>query len=294
MSAPVLLVNGTEPVAEPSTAAAIRDPFELFTVGEMTTRVAEIAVEKAAHPVSFLVRSLVGGAMVSFGVLLSLVVSTGVSSPGIASLLMGLAFGMSFALILVSGMSLITADMAAGAIALLQRRMTLVGYLRLLAIGLLGNFIGALTFVAVCAAAGGPYLGAFAQRAAVVATAKTSQPTLTAILLAVVCTWFLQTSMCLFFKARTDVARMGFAFYGPFAFVIGATQHVIANIGFLGLPLLLSAFHRDAPHTALTWGLGAHGLLTNITITTVGNLIGGTLFVAVPFQLVTRLQETGR
>ena len=294
MSAPALTANGAEPLTEPSTSSGNHDPFELFTVGEMTTRVAEIAVEKATHPVSFLVRSLVGGAMVSFGVLLSLVVSTGVSSPGIASLLMGLAFGMSFALILVSGMSLITADMAAGAIALLQRRMTLVSYLRLLVIGLAGNCLGALTFVAVCAAAGGPYLGAFAQRADVVAAAKTSQPTLTAILLAVVCTWFLQTSMCLFFKARTDIARMGFAFYGPFAFVIGATQHVIANIGFLGLPLLLSTFHRDAPHTALTWGLGGHGLLTNIAITTVGNLIGGTLFVAVPFQLVTRLQEAGR
>jgi formate/nitrite transporter FocA (FNT family) len=286
-----LTTNGAAPLAE---ASGSRDPFELFTIGEMTTRVAEIAVEKAAHPLSFLVRSLVGGAMVSFGVLLSLVVSTGVSSPGIASLLMGLAFGMSFALILVSGMSLITADMAAGAIAILQRRMTVVGYLRLLLIGLVGNCVGALTFVAVCAAAGGPYLGAFAQRAAAVASAKTSQPALTAVLLAVVCTWCLQTSMCLFFKARTDIARMGFAFYGPFAFVIGATQHVIANIGFLGLPLLLSAFHPDAPHTQLTWGLGTHGLLTNIAITTAGNLVGGTVFVALPFHLVTRLQQNGR
>jgi formate/nitrite transporter FocA (FNT family) len=286
--------NGAASLAEAPGASSTRDPFELFTIGEMTTRVAEIAVEKASHPLSFLVRSLVGGAMVSFGVLLSLVVSTGVSSPGIASLLMGLAFGMSFALILVSGMSLITADMAAGAIAILQRRMTIVGYLRLLLIGLVGNCFGALTFVTVCAAAGGPYLGAFAQRAAAVASAKTSQPALTAVLLAVVCTWFLQTSMCLFFKARTDVARMGFAFYGPFAFVIGATQHVIANIGFLGLPLLLSAFHPDAPHTQLTWGLGAHGLLTNIGITTAGNLVGGTVFVALPFHLVTRLQQSGR
>ena len=291
MTVSTLTTNGAAPPAE---ASGTPDPFELFTIGEMTTRVAEIAVEKAAHPISFLVRSLVGGAMVSFGVLLSLVVSTGVSSPGIASLLMGLAFGMSFALILVSGMSLITADMAAGAIAILQRRMTVVGYLRLLVIGLVGNCIGALTFVTVCAAAGGPYLGAFAQRAAAVASAKTSQPVLTAVLLAVVCTWFLQTSMCLFFKARTDIARMGFAFYGPFAFVIGATQHVIANIGFLGLPLLLSAFHPDAPHTQLVWGLGAHGLLTNIGITTAGNLVGGTVFVALPFHLVTRLQQNGR
>jgi formate/nitrite transporter FocA (FNT family) len=286
-----LTTNGAAPPAE---APGTQDPFELFTISEMTTRVAEIAVEKDSHPISFLVRSLVGGAMVSFGVLLSLVVSTGVSSPGIASLLMGLAFGMSFALILVSGMSLITADMAAGAIAILRRRMTVVGYLRLLLIGLVGNCVGALTFVTVCAAAGGPYLGAFAQRAAAVASAKTSQPTLTAVLLAVVCTWFLQTSMCLFFKARTDIARMGFAFYGPFAFVIGGTQHVIANIGFLGLPLLLSAFHPDAPHTQLVWGLGAHGLLTNIGITTAGNLVGGTVFVALPFNLVTRLQQNGR
>lgn len=293
MSTSLLPVNGREKLTT-AIPRAERDPFELFTIGEMIDRVGEIAVEKAAHPVSFLVRSLVGGAMVSFGVLLSLVVSTGVSSPGIASLLMGLAFGMSFVLILVSGMSLITADMAAGALAVLQRRLSIVGYLRLLVIGLLGNGLGALAFVAVCAAAGGPYLGAFAQRAAVVATAKTSQPVITAILLAVVCTWFLQTSMCLFFKARTDIARMGFAFYGPFAFVIGATQHVIANIGFLGLPLLLGVFHPEAPHTPVTWGLEPHGLLTNIAITTVGNLIGGTVFVAVPFWLVARLQARGR
>src|SRR6201996_2532208 len=291
MTSSILSTHGAEQLTVP---ADVPDPLELFTVGQMTTRVADVAVEKSAHPWSFLVRSLVGGTMVAFGVLLSLVVSTGVSTPGVASLLMGLAFGMSFALILVSGMSLITADMAAGAIALLQRRMTVVGYLRLLLIGMAGNCFGALTFVAVCAAAGGPYLGAFAQRAVVVAAAKTSQPTVTALLLAVVCTWFLQTSMCLFFKARTDFARMGFAFYGPFAFVSGATQHVIANIGFLGLPLLLSAFHSQAPHTALTWGFGAHGLLTNIAITTVGNLIGGTLFVAVPFHLVTTLQAKGR
>jgi formate/nitrite transporter FocA (FNT family) len=294
MTSSTLTTNGADSLTASPTSPDRPDPFELFTVGQMTTRVADIAVEKAAHPWSFLVRSLVGGAMVSFGVLLSLVVSTGVPTPGIASLLMGLAFGMSFALILVSGMSLITADMAAGAIAILQRRMTALGYLRLLVIGLVGNCVGALVFVAVCAAAGGPYLGAFAQRAATVAAAKTSQPVLTAILLAVVCTWFLQTSMCLFFKARTDVARMGFAFYGPFAFVIGATQHVIANIGFLGLPLLLTAFHPDAPHTLLTWGWGAHGLLSNITITTVGNLVGGTVFVALPFHLVAKLQQQDR
>lgn len=282
---------------EPTPRAVTRsspDPFEPHSIGRMVTRVADMAVEKAARPWAFLVRSLVAGAMVAFGVLLALTVSTGVSSPGIAALLMGLAFGMSFVLILVSGMSLITADMAAGALALMQRRLSVAAYLRLLIVGLIGNCSGAVIFIAICVAAGGPYLGAFAQRAATVAEAKAGQSMITAVLLAVLCTWFLQTSMCMYFKARSDVARMGFAFYGPFAFVIGATQHVIANIGFLGLPLLLGVFHDNAPAVEVTWGLGDQGLLTNILVTTLGNLIGGTLLVALPFQVIAWLQQKGR
>ncbi|OBG24569.1 formate/nitrite transporter family protein [Mycobacterium sp. 852002-51057_SCH5723018] len=281
-------------VALPAEATADRsaeDPFEPLSVGAMVDRVAAMAVEKATHPWAFLVRSLVGGVMVAFGALLALVVSTGVKTPGIASLLMGVAFGMSFVLILVSGMSLITADMAAGFLAVLKRGMGLGTYASLVGIGLIGNIVGALVFVTTCGAAGGPYLGAFAERAATVGALKAGQSPWTALLLAVLCTWFLQTAMCMFFKARSDVARMAFAFYGPFAFVIGGTQHVIANVGFLGLPLLLNLFHSAAPRGGIGWGFGAHGLLTNIAITTVGNLIGGTLFVALPFWIIAQLQR---
>lgn len=170
-----------------------------------------------------LVRSLIGGAMVAFGVLLSVTVSTGITVPGLASLVMGLAFGFSFVLILVSGASLITADMAAGLIAVLDRRLGCWSYLRFLAIGLVGNLTGALAFITVTAAAGGPYLTAgFLRNATTIGVTKSGAGVLSSFLLAVPCTWFLQTAMFLFFKARTDIARMGFAFYGPFSFVVGA------------------------------------------------------------------------
>ncbi|KZS83217.1 formate/nitrite transporter family protein [Mycobacterium persicum] len=288
------LALGPDLVGPSSDDRRAGDPFEPLGVPAMVTRIADMALEKSAHPWAFLIRSLVGGAMVGFGALLSLVVSTGVGTPGIASLLMGLAFGMSFVLILVSGASLITADMAAGFFAVLQGRMRVSCYLQLLLIGLSGNIVGALVFVAVCAAAGGPYLGAFATRAAVVGAQKAGQPLWTAFLLAVLCTWFLQTAMCMYYKARSDVARMGFAFYGPFAFVIGSDQHVVANVGFLGLPLLLNAFHQDAPHCGISWGWGAHGLVTNICVTSLGNLVGGTVFVALPFYVIARLQPRER
>lgn len=270
------------------------DPFEPYSVPEMVRRVGDAAAEKAAQPLPYVLRAACGGAMVAFGVLLSLMVSAGITVPGLTSLLMGLAFGFSFVLIMVSGMSLITADMAAGMIAVLQRRLGVGAYLRFLTIGMIGNILGAGLFTAIVAAAGGPYLQKpFLAHAYAVGITKSGAHGLSAILLAVLCTWFLQTAMCLYFKARTDVARMAFAFYGPLAFVAGGTQHVIANVGFIGLPLLLHAWHSHiplGPSAAITWGLGSHGLLLNLLLTTVGNFIGGTVLVALPFYLVAQLQ----
>jgi formate/nitrite transporter FocA (FNT family) len=273
------------------------DPFEPHPLGTALTRAADVALEKAGAPLAHLLRSLVGGAMVAFGVLLALSVSTGIQTPGLATVAMGLAFGFSFVLILVSSMSLITADMAAGLVAVLARRMTLPRYLRFLCVGWVGNIAGAFVFVAVAAGAGGPYTSAaFVTHAATVALSKSGTSDLSTFLLAIICTWFLQTAMFMFFKARTDVARMSFAFYGPFAFVVGMTEHVIANMGFVCFPLLLDLLHpvqSASPGSAagLSWGLGAHGLLRNLIWATLGNLVGGTVFVALPFWLIATLQD---
>lgn len=289
-------VDGSSSRASAPTDPARSRSVEPYAIPEMVERVREVAVEKAHHPASMLVRSLIGGAMVAFGALLATTVSTGVSVPGLASLVMGLAFGFSFVLILVSGASLITADMAAGLVAVLDGRLRWSSYLRFLALGLVGNVLGALAFVSVAAAAGGPYLAAaFARNAATIGVAKSGAGAATSVLLAILCTWFLQTAMFLYFKARSEAARMAFAFYGPFAFVIGGTQHVIANVAFIGLPLLLRALHPAAvPASPLSWGFEAHGLLRNLLLTTAGNFVGGALLVAVPFWLAARLLRAGR
>lgn len=275
------------------------EAFEPHDVSETVRRVGASAAEKAARPLPYVLQSFVGGVFVAFGVLLALMVSAGVKVPGLASVLMGLAFGSSFVLIMVSGMSLITADMAAGMVAVLQRRLGVGAYLRFLAIGLVGNVVGAGLFSFIAAAAGGPYLqGPVLTHAYQVAVTKSGSHGLSAILLAVLCTWFLQSSMFLYFKARTDIARMAFAFYGPLAFVAGGTQHVIANVGFIGLPLVAHALHPGAGiggPASVTWGFGAHGLLANLILTTVGNFIGGTLLVAAPFYAIAKLQaRSGR
>ncbi|MGW3624863.1 formate/nitrite transporter family protein [Streptomyces sp. NPDC000880] len=275
---------------------ALLDPFEPHPLSVALHRAADVAMEKVPAPVAHFLRSLVGGAMVAFGVLLALSVSTGIQTPGLANLLMGLAFGFSFVLILVSSMSLITADMAAGLVAILERRMTPLQYLRFMCLGWTGNIIGAFVFVGIAAGAGGPYTSVpFLSHAYTVGLAKSGTSNFSTFLLALICTWFLQTAMFMFFKARTDIARMSFAFYGPFAFVIGMTQHVIANVGFISFPLLLEFAHPSGAlpdvATSLSWGMGDHGLLRNLLWATLGNLVGGTVFVAGPFWLIATMEK---
>jgi formate/nitrite transporter FocA (FNT family) len=286
------------PISSGDGSPAILDPFEPHPLSVALHRAADVAMEKTTTPVAHFLRSLVGGAMVAFGVLLALSVSTGIQTPGLANLLMGLAFGFSFVLILVSSMSLITADMAAGLVAILERRMTPLQYLRFMCLGLTGNIAGAFVFVGIAAFAGGPYTSVpFLAHAYTIGLTKSETSNFSTFLLALICTWFLQTAMFMFFKARTDLARMSFAFYGPFAFVIGMTEHVIANVGFIGFPLLLQFAHPSGAlpgvATSLSWGMGAHGLLRNLLWATLGNLVGGTVFVAGPFWLIATMENRG-
>lgn len=69
-------------------------------------------------------------------------------------------------------------------LAVLRRRISLGAYSRLLVVGLMGNTAGALVFATLCAAAGGPYLGSCAERAAAVGAQKAGHGFWTALLLA--------------------------------------------------------------------------------------------------------------
>jgi formate/nitrite transporter FocA (FNT family) len=256
------------------------------------------AVRRWANPLGFAFQAIAGGAMVMFGVMLAVAVSAGIAQPGLANLVSGTVFGFSFVVIMVSGASLITSDMAAGAIALARGRMSPVGYIAYIALGWAGNVAGALIFIAIIAAGPGQYVAApFLARAHVIGVAKAGAPDLSVFCMGIICTWLLQTAFLLFAKARTDVGKMIMAWYGPLAFVAGMTQHCIANIGFIGLPLLMQGKFKAALAThasahaklpMLTWGFGRLGLFHNQVFAFLGNWVGGTVFVALLFMAIVR------
>ena len=103
-------------------------------VDELVVRVADICTYKwdmiRNRPMAYLVSGFAGGAMVVFGATLALSVSAEVPeklAPGLANLLMGLVFMFSLVIIMVSGMTLVTADMYIGMIGVFHRHEVGVG-----------------------------------------------------------------------------------------------------------------------------------------------------------------------
>ena len=91
-----------------------------------------------------------------------------------------------------------------------------------------------------------------------------------------------------------DIAKIAMAAYGPLAFVAGMTEHCIANIGFLALPLFqqdvylqVASRMPEVTPIILHWGFGRYGWAHNQLYTVLGNLIGGILFIGIVFQLVS-------
>lgn len=270
-------------------------------VDELVVRVADICNYKwdmiRNRPLSYLLSGFAGGAMVVFGATLALAVSAGVPenlAPGIANLLMGLVFMFSLVIIMVSGMTLVTADMYIGIIGVFHRRITWGWFIWGVVLGYIGNFFGSMFFMWLISKSGSFAYLPWLLRAHAIGTAKLGQTASEIFVMGVVCTWMLQTAAILYVKADGDIAKIALAAYGPLAFVAGMTEHCIANIGFLALPLfqqdlylkVVSEMPQIKP-VILHWGFGQFGWAHNQLYTVLGNFIGGVLFIGIVFQLVS-------
>lgn len=270
-------------------------------VDELVVSVADICTYKwdmiRQRPLSYLITGFAGGAMVVFGATLALAVSAGVSeklAPGLANLLMGLVFMFSLVIIMVSGMTLVTADMYIGVIGLFHRRIRWGWFVWGVTLGYVGNFLGSMFFMWLISKSGSYAYLPWLLRAHAIGVAKLGQTATQIFVMGIVCTWMLQTAAILFVKAEGDIAKIAMAAYGPLAFVAGMTEHCIANIGFLALPLFqqdiyLKAAEKmpDITPIILHWGFGKYGWAHNQLYTVLGNLVGGILFVGIVFQFVS-------
>ena len=255
---------------------------------EMARRAEYLGVRKAeAKTLPLFALSVLAGAFIAMGAIFATTAAAGVSGVlpyGAARLLIGLVFCLGLILVVVGGAELFTGNNLI-VMAWASRKVSTRALLRNWFIVYIGNFVGSLG-TAVMVFLSKQYLfggGAVGQAALSIANSKVHLGFLQAIALGVLCNALVCMAVWLTYSARSTMDKIAAIIFPIAAFVAAGFEHSIANMYFIPIGLFIKDFDPAFLETVkldlsgLTW---TTFLVNNLLPVTIGNIIGGSLFVA--------------
>jgi formate/nitrite transporter len=261
---------------------------------EMARKAEEVGVQKAESPTTpTFTLAVLAGTFIALGAMFATIVATGTTGAwpfGVTRLLVGFAFCLGLILVVVGGAELFTGNNLI-IMAWASRRVTTLGLLRNWAIVYLGNLVGALGMVILIfltrqyTVAG----GSVGTTALSIANGKVNLEYSEAFALGIMCNILVCLAIWASFSARSTVDRIAVILFPIAAFVAAGFEHSVANMYFIPIGLFIKHFDPTfASGTGLnlsnlTWG---NFLASNLLPVTIGNIIGGSLFVGVVYWLV--------
>lgn len=276
---------------------------------EMATRAEYLGVRKAEMPaINMLMLSILAGAFISLGAIFATTVAAGGMSVtaadgavayttglpyGVTRLLTGLVFCLGLILVVVGGAELFTGNNLI-VMAWASGKVTGRALLRNWVIVYIGNFLGSigtvtLMFFTKQYTFGSDSVGLAALR---IGVAKVDLDFIQAIALGILCNALVCLAVWLTYSARTTLDKIASIIFPITAFVAAGFEHSIANMYFIPYALFVKNFDPEfmervgdkvANLDVLTWDAF---FLKNLIPVTIGNIIGGVIFVAAIYWVV--------
>jgi formate/nitrite transporter len=266
---------------------------DAFSPSEIASLVETRGVAKASAPtLTTFVLALAAGAFIALGAVLSITVATGSTlGIGLTRWLAGVAFSLGLILVVVAGAELFTGNNLI-VMSVVSGHVPLGRLLRNWAIVYVGNALGALSVVVMVTVAewwrlGDGELGATALSTA---AAKTDLSFTAVFARGVLANALVCLAVWLATGGRTVLDKIAAIVFPISAFVAAGFEHSIANMFFIPMGLLLRANGEVVAAARLparelaTLDLG--GLLTNLASSTLGNVVGGSVLVALVYWFV--------
>lgn len=255
------------------------EPFGLdaFSPEQIARKVTQVGVRKAHLPLlSLMLLGILAGAFIGLGCVLFTLVQND-ASLGFASqrLLGGLVFSLGLILVTVAGAELFTGNNLL-AMAWASGQVSSVEVLRNWVLAALANAIGAggLALMVWLAGQGSLNDGAVGRTVVRIAMAKAALPWLEAFWRGVLCNVLVCMAVWMALSGRSVTDKVVAIVFPVTAFVAAGFEHSIANLYFFPLAMLLGA------------PLDAMDLLRNLFPVIAGNLLGGSVLVALVYWVI--------
>ncbi len=242
--------------------------------GEIVEAACTISKAKTeAAPLKLLVLGFLAGAYIAFGGTVAIATGKGITTPelvGLSKLIFGGTFPVGLMLVIIAGSELFTGNTALVPPGCYKGVSKWSGLVKNWALVFVGNFIGSVFVAYLCAGAGifakDPFLSAVQG----IANGKVALSFAQAFWRGVGCNWLVCLAVWLAVAAE-DISGKILAIWFPImAFVAIGFEHSIANMYFIPLGIFHGASQAN-------W---VNMFTTNLLPVTIGNIIGGSFFVA--------------
>ena len=239
---------------------------------------------------------IMAGAFIAFGGATSSAAIHNISNQGIAKALAGAIFPVGLMMIVFVGGELFTGDclMIAGTI---DKRFSVLQMIKTLVVVWLSNMAGAIIISILVYYSGlldytSGALGAFTIK---VAYGKCTITPFKAICSGILCN-ILVCIAVLMATAAKDIAGKVWAIFFPIcAFVVGGWEHCVANMFYIPAGIIAATNDTYVARAEELYGITAAqisanvntgGFISNLIPVTIGNILGGMVFVALPLYFI--------
>jgi len=255
--------------------------------GEVAAAMVGVAEKKTTLPSPALqLLALLAGAFIAFGAILFTIVTHDLApilGDGLTRMIGGLTFSLGLVMVVVGGAELFTGNSLI-ITGYLDKKVSLGKLLENWVWVYIFNFIGSLLLVFLFYSSGiwKANGGAIGLRAVNIANAKVSLSWSEAFYRGILCNWLVCMAVWLGAAGKDTISKIGGIVFPISAFVAMGFEHSIANMYFIPIGITLQS--KEAVLSLLTSAPGitwAAFITKNLIPVTIGNIIGGVLFVGV-------------
>ena len=218
----------------------------------------------------YFILTMMGGFFLGLGIILIFTIGGLFESTSFAGtkMVMGATFGIALSLVLMAGADLFTSNNMIMTIGTLTKKTTWYETIHIWLFSYIGNFAGAILIAALFFYSG-LATGGTADFMTKAAADKMNAPFMELLFRGILCNILVCLAVWCSFKLKEETAKLLVIFWCLFAFITSGFEHSIANMSLLSIALMI-------PHPET---VSMIGLVANLVPVTIGNIIGGALFI---------------
>ncbi len=267
--------------------------MNFLTPAEVAAAVCNAGKTKAEMPfLKMVVMGILAGVYIGFGANLATKVGSAPDADSaIGIFLFGAVFSVGLMLVVIAGAELFTGNNMACFASALNGQASWGGLLYNWVVVWCANFLGSVLLVYIIFGGmywiGGDALTAHGIKALAIAKGKLSLTWSAAFLRGICCNWLVCLAVWLAFASKDVVGKIFGIFFPIMAFVSSGFEHSVANMFFIPMGITIanaapelaaSALNMSTEQVLAMYNYG-NFLMANLIPVTLGNIVGGALFV---------------